>query len=154
MLYTVCLANDIVLTLLFRYINTKYRDRFKIVKFIGPQEFDLPKSVVDIIYAQNLCWYVLVINKQLLLLNGGSTIKCFCRDNYNTLRLLFLKVWPVVLSPDSGNNISTQHHCLFCQKGRQFLYSQILHTNYQYHYLKKNPPNMLFTEIFFLCVAG
>ncbi|XP_078319443.1 transmembrane channel-like protein 7 [Crassostrea virginica] len=43
-----------------RYINTKYRDRFKIVKFIGPQEFDLPKSVVDIIYAQNLCWFGLL----------------------------------------------------------------------------------------------
>ncbi|XP_062594473.1 transmembrane channel-like protein 7 [Saccostrea cucullata] len=43
-----------------RYVNTKYRDRSKIVKFIGPQEFDLPKSVVDIIYAQNLCWFGLL----------------------------------------------------------------------------------------------
>lgn len=43
-----------------RYINTKYRDRFKLVRLVGPQEFDLAKSVVDIIYAQNLCWFGLL----------------------------------------------------------------------------------------------
>ena len=34
----------------------KYRDKSTIVKVVGPQEFNLPKSVVDIVYAQNLCW--------------------------------------------------------------------------------------------------
>ena len=34
----------------------KYRDRSTIVKVVGPQEFNLPKSVVDIVYAQHLCW--------------------------------------------------------------------------------------------------
>ena len=34
----------------------KYRDKSTIVKVVGPQEFNLPKSVVDIVYAQHLCW--------------------------------------------------------------------------------------------------
>ncbi|KAK3089717.1 hypothetical protein FSP39_005846 [Pinctada imbricata] len=39
------------------HINRKYRDKSAVVKALGPQEFNLPKSVVDIVYAQHLCWF-------------------------------------------------------------------------------------------------
>lgn len=38
------------------YLNKKYGKTSKLVKLVGPQEFDLPQSVVDIIYTQSICW--------------------------------------------------------------------------------------------------
>lgn len=37
-------------------IYRKFKDKSKLVKMIGPQEFDLTQSVVDIVYSQNICW--------------------------------------------------------------------------------------------------
>lgn len=34
----------------------KFKDKSKVIKMIGPQEFDLTQSVVDIVYSQNICW--------------------------------------------------------------------------------------------------
>lgn len=33
-----------------------FKDKLKLIKMIGPQEFDLTQSVVDIVYSQNICW--------------------------------------------------------------------------------------------------
>lgn len=38
------------------YLYRKLKDKFKLIKLIGPQEFDLTQSVVDIVYSQNICW--------------------------------------------------------------------------------------------------
>ncbi|KAJ8314790.1 hypothetical protein KUTeg_006940 [Tegillarca granosa] len=39
-----------------RLIFDKFKDRFKIINLIGRPEFDLPKSVLDLVYSQTLCW--------------------------------------------------------------------------------------------------
>ncbi|XP_078317211.1 transmembrane channel-like protein 7 isoform X3 [Crassostrea virginica] len=38
------------------YLYKRYGQTSKLVKLVGPQEFDLPQSVVDIIYTQSICW--------------------------------------------------------------------------------------------------
>ncbi|XP_071107744.1 transmembrane channel-like protein 7 isoform X1 [Haliotis cracherodii] len=39
-----------------RVVVQKLSKRFKLIKLIGEQEFDLPKNVLDIVYSQTLCW--------------------------------------------------------------------------------------------------
>ncbi|KAK3091066.1 hypothetical protein FSP39_016869 [Pinctada imbricata] len=38
------------------FLYKRYNEKSKLIKLVGPQEFDLPQSVVDIIYTQILCW--------------------------------------------------------------------------------------------------
>jgi hypothetical protein len=45
----------------YRLIYDRYGNTVGIVKRLGPQEFDLPQNVIDIIYSQTLCWYVTVL---------------------------------------------------------------------------------------------
>lgn len=40
----------------FRLIYDRYGQTVGLVKKLGPQEFDLPQNVIDIIYSQTLCW--------------------------------------------------------------------------------------------------
>ncbi|XP_076075031.1 transmembrane channel-like protein 7 isoform X4 [Mytilus galloprovincialis] len=37
-------------------VYRKFKDKSKVIKMVGPQEFDLTQSVVDIVYSQNICW--------------------------------------------------------------------------------------------------
>ncbi|XP_063445690.1 transmembrane channel-like protein 7 isoform X2 [Mytilus trossulus] len=37
-------------------VYRKFKDKSKLIKMVGPQEFDLTQSVVDIVYSQNICW--------------------------------------------------------------------------------------------------
>lgn len=39
-----------------RLLYNKYGQTVAVIKKIGPQEFDLPQNVIDIIYSQTLCW--------------------------------------------------------------------------------------------------
>jgi hypothetical protein len=40
----------------FSLLYKHFKDKLKLIKMIGPQEFDLTQSVVDIVYSQNICW--------------------------------------------------------------------------------------------------
>jgi len=42
--------------LCFRLIYNKFSEKYRVVKKIGPQDFNLPQNVIDIIYSQTLCW--------------------------------------------------------------------------------------------------
>ncbi|KAL5018334.1 hypothetical protein ScPMuIL_004056 [Solemya velum] len=39
-----------------KIIYKRFHEKVKLVKLVGQQEFDLPKSVLDIVYGQALCW--------------------------------------------------------------------------------------------------
>ncbi|XP_076075037.1 transmembrane channel-like protein 7 [Mytilus galloprovincialis] len=47
---------------------------FKIVKFLGEQEFDLPRNVVDLVYSQYLCWLGMFFCPWIPLM---TALKCF-----------------------------------------------------------------------------
>ena len=42
----------------FRFVVSRFADKYKIVKKVGHQEFEIPKNVLDLVYTQTLCWYV------------------------------------------------------------------------------------------------
>ena len=39
-----------------RLLYNRYGSTVALIKKLGPQEFDLPQNVIDIIYSQTLCW--------------------------------------------------------------------------------------------------
>lgn len=57
-----------------RLIFDKFKDRFKIINLIGRPEFDLPKSVLDLVYSQTLCWMGLFFSP---LIPAMTVVKCF-----------------------------------------------------------------------------
>ncbi|KAH3871075.1 hypothetical protein DPMN_034269, partial [Dreissena polymorpha] len=58
-----------------RLIYNHFHGRFSLVKKTGPNEFDLPQNVIDIIYTQTLCWLGMFFSPLIPLM---TLIKCFC----------------------------------------------------------------------------
>ncbi len=40
-----------------RFIVNRYENKYKLVRVVGHQEFEIPKNVLDLVYTQTLCWY-------------------------------------------------------------------------------------------------
>ncbi|KAL4239706.1 ion transport [Mactra antiquata] len=57
-----------------RLLYNRYGATVTIIKKIGPQDFDLPQNVIDIIYSQTLCWLGLFFSPLIPLM---TFIKCF-----------------------------------------------------------------------------
>ncbi|XP_060592581.1 transmembrane channel-like protein 7 [Ruditapes philippinarum] len=57
-----------------RLIYDRYGNTVGIVKKLGPQEFDLPQNVIDIIYSQTLCWLGMFFSPLVPLM---TFLKCF-----------------------------------------------------------------------------
>lgn len=57
-----------------RLLYNKFGQTVAVIKKIGPQEFDLPQSVIDIIYSQTLCWLGMFFSPLIPLM---TFLKCF-----------------------------------------------------------------------------
>lgn len=50
-------SHSVPFTMFFRLLYNRLGESNTLVKKIGPQDFNLPQNVIDIIYSQTLCWY-------------------------------------------------------------------------------------------------
>ncbi|KAJ8318741.1 hypothetical protein KUTeg_003832 [Tegillarca granosa] len=59
---------------IYNIMHRRYGSSTWLFKIVGPQPFDLPQSVVDIIYSQNICWLGLFFSP---IIPFMTFLKCF-----------------------------------------------------------------------------
>ncbi|WAQ97237.1 TMC7-like protein [Mya arenaria] len=109
-IYKLVLLDLIVETSIVVFIQLPRRlifDRFGdtwLIKKIGPNEFDLPQSVIDIIYSQTLCWLGMFFSPLIPLM---TFIKCFI--------FFYLRKWSLLSHCAQTENTyrTSRSHSLF-----------------------------------------
>lgn len=139
----------------------------KVLRFIGEQEFDLPKHVLDIVYSQTLCWLgclfapllplVAVIGTFLLfyvkkftcLVNSTPSSKIYRASRLNSLFMFILLVAFILATILIGYSIEQIMPSKSCGpfRGLESVWSLLIITFSQF-------PNWLQSILYFLSTAG
>ncbi|XP_052766878.1 transmembrane channel-like protein 7 isoform X2 [Mya arenaria] len=118
-IYKLVLLDLIVETSIVVFIQLPRRlifDRFGdtwLIKKIGPNEFDLPQSVIDIIYSQTLCWLGMFFSPLIPLM---TFIKCFIFFYLRKWALMYLNAkWSLLSHCAQTENTyrTSRSHSLF-----------------------------------------